>query len=53
MAGILFVGLAAANAVLILEAYRASPGQNARRNLILAHRVGGYSFVIFLSVMAS
>jgi ferredoxin-NADP reductase len=52
VAGILFVCLAAVNVVLILEASRAATGQKARRRLLLAHRLGGYSFVILLSIMA-
>lgn len=52
VAGILFVCLAAVNVVLILEASRVAPEQKARHRLLLAHRLGGYSFVIFFSIMA-
>jgi ferredoxin-NADP reductase len=51
LAGVSFVGLAAVNVVLILEASRGTRSQAMRHRLMLAHRVGGYSFVIFFCVM--
>jgi len=52
VAGILFVCLAAINVVLILEASRVTPSQKTRTFLVIGHRLGGYLFVIFLSIMA-
>jgi hypothetical protein len=52
VAGVVFVALAAANVVLMLETSRPSRKAAARARLITAHRVGGYLFVIFFSIMA-
>jgi ferredoxin-NADP reductase len=52
VAGILFVCLAAINVFLILEASRTTPNQRTRGLLVIGHRLGGYLFVILLSVMA-
>jgi ferredoxin-NADP reductase len=51
-AGAVFVTLAAANVVAMLEASQSSRSAAARSRLIAAHRVGGYLFVILLCVMA-
>ena len=51
VAGILFVCLAATNVLLILEASRTTPNQRTRNLLVIGHRLGGYLFVILLSVM--
>lgn len=52
VAGVVFVALAAANVVLMLEASQPSRKADARARLITAHRVGGYLFVIFFCIMA-
>src|SRR5271169_6279053 len=51
LVGIVFVGMACCNVVLMLEAGRT---QNAgtRNRLVLLHRVEGYAFVVLFSVMA-
>ena len=51
-AGAVFVTLAAANVVAMLEASQPSRSATARRRLIAAHRAGGYLFVILLCIMA-
>lgn len=50
--GVVFVAVAAANVVLMLETSRPSRKAAARARLITAHRVGGYLFVIFFCIMA-
>jgi glycine betaine catabolism B len=52
VAGIVFVTLAAANAVTMLEASQPSRSGAARSRLITAHKAGGYLFVILLCIMA-
>jgi len=52
VSGGIFVGLAAANVTLMLEASRVSVTSEKRRRLIRLHRVGGYLFVIFFCLMA-
>jgi hypothetical protein len=52
VAGIVFVALAAANAVTILEASQPSRSGATRSRLIAAHKAGGYLFVILLCIMA-
>jgi len=52
VAGIVFVALAAANAVTMLEASQPSRSGATRSRLIAAHKVGGYLFVILLCIMA-
>ena len=51
-AGVVFVTLAAANVVVMLEAFQPSRGAATRSRLIAAHRAGGYSFVLLLCIMA-
>src|SRR5277367_218368 len=52
VAGAAFVTLAAINVVVMLEASQPSRNATTRNRLIAAHRLGGYSFVILLSIMA-
>jgi glycine betaine catabolism B len=52
VAGIVFVGLAAANVVVMLEALRPSRGAMTRTRLIAVHKAGGYLFVSLLCIMA-
>jgi len=52
VAGIVFVTLAAANVVVMLEASQPSRSITARTRLIAVHRVGGYLFVSLLCIMA-
>jgi ferredoxin-NADP reductase len=52
VAGIVFVTLAAANVVAMLEAFRPSRSAATRTRLIAVHRAGGYLFVILLCIMA-
>jgi ferredoxin-NADP reductase len=52
VAGIVFVALAAANVVVMLEALRPSRGATARTRLVAVHRAGGYLFVSLLCIMA-
>src|ERR1700719_1364758 len=52
VAGIVFVTLAAANVVVMLEAFQPPRSATARTRLIAVHRVGGYSFMILLCIMA-
>src|SRR6201987_394486 len=52
VAGVGFVTLAAANVLVMLEASQPSHSAATRSRLIAAHRLGGYSFVILLSIMA-
>ena len=52
VAGIFFVTLAAANVVVMLEAFQPSRSATARTRLIAVHRVGGYLFVSLLCIMA-
>jgi ferredoxin-NADP reductase len=51
LAGAFFVGLAAVNVFLVLEASRVERSQKTRQRLIRAHRIGGYSFVIAFCIM--
>jgi hypothetical protein len=51
VAGIVFVTLAAANVVVMLEAFQPSRSATARTRLIAVHRVGGYLFVSVLCIM--
>ena len=51
-AGVVFVTLAAANLVAMLEASQPSCSAAMRSRLIAVHRVGGYLFVILLCTMA-
>jgi ferredoxin-NADP reductase len=51
-AGVVFVTLAAANVVAMLEASQPSRSTATRKRLIAVHRVGGYSFMILLCIMA-
>ena len=51
-AGVVFVTLAAANVVAMLEASQPSRSAATRTRLITAHRAGGYLFVILLCIMA-
>ena len=51
-AGVVFVTLAAANVVAMLEASQPSRSAATRNRLIAAHRAGGYLFVILLCIMA-
>ncbi len=51
-AGVVFVALAAANVVAMLEASHPSRSAATRNRLIAAHRAGGYLFVILLCIMA-
>src|SRR6202035_4272793 len=52
VAGIVFVALAAANAVVMLEASQPSRSVATRNRLIAVHRASGYLFVILLCIMA-
>jgi ferredoxin-NADP reductase len=52
VAGIVFVVLAAANVVVMLEASQSTRPATARTRLITAHRAGGYLFVILFCLMA-
>jgi ferredoxin-NADP reductase len=52
VAGIVFVALAAANAVTMLEASQPSRSGATRSRLMAAHKAGGYLFVILLCIMA-
>jgi ferredoxin-NADP reductase len=52
VAGVVFVTLAAANVVAMLEASQPSRSAATRKRLIAVHRVGGYSFMILLCIMA-
>jgi hypothetical protein len=52
VAGIVFVTLAAANVVVMLEASQPSRKGTTRSRLIAVHRAGGYLFVILLCIMA-
>src|SRR5579864_7604123 len=49
--GIVFVALAAANVVVMLEASHPARNGATRTRLITAHRVGGYLFVILFCIM--
>ena len=51
LAGIVFVGLACCNVVLMFEAGHTQKAETKNR-LMLLHRVGGYAFVILYCVMA-
>jgi ferredoxin-NADP reductase len=51
LAGIIFVALAAANVVMMLEASQISRSPEARTRLIAAHRAGGYLFVTLFCTM--
>jgi len=51
-AGVAFVSLAAANVVLMMEAFQPSRSGTTSRRLIAFHRAGGYLFVIVLCLMA-
>jgi ferredoxin-NADP reductase len=50
--GLSLVCLAAVNVVLVIESSDAPRAQKTRSRLMLAHRAGGYLFVIIFSVMA-
>ena len=50
--GIVFVTLAAANVVVMLEAFQPPRNGATRARLIAVHRAGGYLFVILLCIMA-
>jgi hypothetical protein len=52
VAGVAFVTLAAANVVVMLEAFQPSHSAAKKTRLIAIHRAGGYLFVIFLCIMA-
>ena len=52
VAGIAFVALAAANVVVMLEAFQPSRSITTRSRLIAIHRASGYLFVILLCIMA-
>jgi len=52
VAGIAFVALAATNVVVMLEASQPSRNGTTRIRLIALHKVGGYLFVILLSIMS-
>src|ERR1700686_586754 len=52
VAGVVFVTLAAANVVAMLEASQPSRSAATRNRLIAAHRAGGYLFVILRCIMA-
>jgi hypothetical protein len=52
VAGAAFVTLAAGNVVVMLEASQPSRSAATRNRLIAVHRVGGYSFIILLCIMA-
>ena len=51
VAGIVFVALAAANVVVMLEASQPSCNGTTRSRLIALHRAGGYLFVILFCIM--
>jgi ferredoxin-NADP reductase len=51
-AGIVFVGVACCNVVLMFEAQR-TQNVGLRNRLVLLHRVGGYAFIVFYCMMAS
>ena len=51
VAGVAFVTLAAANVIVILEAFQPSQNGTARTRLIAVHRVGGYLFVTLFCIM--
>ena len=51
VAGVIFVTLAAANVVVMLEASQPSRSITTRTRLIAAHRASGYMFVILLCIM--
>jgi len=51
VAGVIFVALAAANVVMMLEASQLSRSPAARTRLISAHRAGGYLFVTLFCTM--
>jgi len=51
VAGTVFVALAAANVVVMLEASHPARNGATRTRLITAHRVGGYLFVILFCIM--
>ena len=51
-AGVVFLTLAAANVVAMLEASQPSRSAATRNRLIAAHRAGGYLFVTLLCIMA-
>src|ERR1700731_3371229 len=50
--GIVFVALAAANVVVMLEASQPTRTATTRIRLVAAHRAGGYLFVILFCLMA-
>src|ERR1700749_3610248 len=50
--GLSLVCLAAVNVVLVLESSNAPRAQKTRSRLMLAHRAGGYLFLIIFSIMA-
>ena len=52
VAGAVFVTLAAANVVVMLEVSQPSHNGTTRTRLIAIHRAGGYMFVILLCIMA-
>ena len=52
VAGIVFVILAAANMVVMLEALQPSRNRTTRTRLVAVHRAGGYLFVTLLCLMA-
>ncbi len=52
LAGIVFVALAAANVVVMLEASQSRRTAATRTRLVAAHRTGGYLFVILFCLMA-
>ena len=52
VAGVVFVALAAANVVVMLEASQPTRTAATRTRLITAHRAGGYLFVILFCLMA-
>jgi ferredoxin-NADP reductase len=52
VAGIVFVTLAAANVIVMLEASQPSRNGTTRIRLIAVHRAGGYLFVILFCIMA-
>src|ERR1700747_1226280 len=51
VAGVIFVALAAANVVMMLEASQISRSPAARTRLIAAHRAGGYLYVTLFCTM--
>ena len=52
LAGLVLVGTACCNVVLMFEAER-TQNVGMRNRLVLLHRVGGYAFIIFFCMMAS